>query len=125
MINICKENNEAKEFYDHIYLLEITLRKISSIIQEKIDAKKLLLFNIRNLKHILFLMKGISFPKELYTFKSRIINGINIFESVCFGIEETYMKRKKFSEKQLNQLLELYFEIGRFLIELNEKAQLK
>ncbi|WP_055069780.1 hypothetical protein [Clostridium massiliamazoniense] len=125
MINICKENNEAKEFYDHIYLLEITLRKISSIIQEKIDAKKLLLFNIRNLKHILFLMKDISFPKELYTFKSRIINDINIFESVCFGIEETYMKRKKFSEKQFNQLLELYFEISRFLVELNEKAQLK
>lgn len=125
MINICKENNEAKEFYEHIYLLEITLRKISNIIQEKIDAKKLLLFNIRNLKHILFLMKDISFPKELYIFKSRIINDINIFESVCLGIEETYMKRKKFSEKQLNQLLELYFEIGRFLIELNEKAQLK
>lgn len=125
MINICKENNEAKEFYDHIYLLEITLRKISSIIQEKIDAKKLLLFNIRNLKHILFLMKDISFPKELYTFKNRIINDINIFESVCFGIEETYMKRKKFSEKQFNQLLELYFEISRFLVELNEKAQLK
>lgn len=125
MINICKENNETKEFYEHIYLLEITLRKISSIIQEKIDAKKLLLFNIRNLKHILFLMKDISFPKELYIFKSRIINDINIFESICFSIEETYMKRKKFSEKQLNQLLELYFEISRFLVELNEKAQLK
>ncbi|MFR5266782.1 hypothetical protein [Clostridium sp.] len=116
-----KENNETKKFYEYIYLLETTFKRILNIIQEKINAQKLLIFNIRNLKHILFLMKDVSFPNELKAFKNKIISNLDIFKSICFGIEEIYMKNGKFSEKQLSQLLELSFEMNKFITEVKER----
>lgn len=121
MMSTYKENNETKEFYEYIYLLETTFKRILNIIQEKINAPKLLIFNIRNLKHILFLMKDVSFPNELKAFKNKIISNLDIFKSICFGIEEIYMKNGKFSEKQLSQLLELSFEMNKFITEVKER----
>ncbi len=121
MMSTYKENNETKEFYEYIYLLETTFKRILNIIQEKINAPKLLIFNIRNLKHILFLMKGVSFPNELKAFKNKIISNLDIFKSICFGIEEIYMKNGKLSEKQLSQLLELSFEMNKFITEVKER----
>lgn len=121
MMSTYKENNETKKFYEYIYLLETTFKRILNIIQEKINAQKLLIFNIRNLKHILFLMKDVSFPNELKAFKNKIISNLDIFKSICFGIEEIYMKNGKFSEKQLSQLLELSFEMNKFITEVKER----
>ncbi len=121
MMSTYKENNETKEFYEYIYLLETTFKRILNIIQEKINAPKLLIFNIRNLKHILFLMKDVSFPNELKAFKNKIISNLDIFKSICFGIEEIYMKNGKLSEKQLSQLLELSFEMNKFITEVKER----
>lgn len=119
MNNICKLSNHIEnknEFYEYIHTLEITLRKIKVI---KLDSN--LLSNLRDLKHILFLMKDISYPIKLNDLKNKIINYLNIFENVCFELEENIMREDKLSNRQLILLDDLYFEINKLLIEIKEK----
>lgn len=119
MNNICKVNNDIEnknEFYEYIYTLESTLKKIKPM---KLDSS--LLSNLRDLKHILFLMKDISYPIELNDLKNKIINYLNIFENICFELEEDVMKKNELSKRQLILLDELSFEINKLLIEMKEK----
>lgn len=112
---------ESPDFFESLELLNKSLKKIKLFINHH-DRSRELISALRDLKHILFFMKYISYPKKLLKLKNKTINCCNIFEEVCFRIEHNTLKTNyKISQKSISEVYELCEEVNKLIIEFNNQ----